>query len=152
MSDIWTELYGDFLVKQTRNDGEHGDFDSVEAKVQELQKRVGLAAVVNQRAASDDLTSTAADAQTDVILATEIMPHLMALKHTRPLADPYGIIRSLIEKLPQHRDLIISAEDYLLQRAGISEHTVAPKIEVPEQAKESEDNDIWPSISDKIKR
>lgn len=162
---IWDDLYGDFMSWQRKIEGYDGKFRTVEAKVDDLRRRVGLVSEENRTESGMEksaslkfrLSATAAE-QSKVDL--EIIPWIRArIDARRGLIDsPMALFSDVRDQFRDCATEISTRKDELLDiiQTHLSKYKTNNSAPSPRDnlgsANEKDDSAIFESVSDKIKR
>jgi hypothetical protein len=162
---IWDDLYKDLVKSELRQDGVSpldGEFRTVEAKVDELRKRVGLDAVQSMTKEAS-MRKSAADSGRDkqmeqcAIDAKSYASGLVDLRRAgitlRAVMD--DLKNKFHDKLELIRDMENELEEFVqkqLDKYKVDSPAPIPVLyNKPEGGQRDEDNNIFENISDKLK-
>lgn len=167
---IWDDLYKDLVASELKAESsdEKDKFDTVEAKVSELRKRVGLnsnttskTAALNKAAQqefrlviAEDKTISNKD-ESDLI---ELKSYLAVLIGNKKASiDPTVALSNVSEAFPQHTDLIRNHKHELFDfiNSQLAKYKILPNSPTPTpntvKIEPTEDSKIFENIADKLR-
>lgn len=146
--NIWDELYGNFVVSQNKSDGKDDEYLTVEAKVEELRRRVGL--VVQTGNGAGDMQKSASEEFSQALV--DIVSAAIALSK-KPMADSIAVLKRLEDIFPEHQDLIANNQEYIMERISgpVAKKVLTDFNEKPEEIK-NETEELFPVIPHSVKR